>query len=172
MYSIEELNLSNVEDYAKINAQSWKESYKGIVNDEFLELVNTEDEINKNINRLKESLLDKDKKRFILKVDNEYVGVLCVRKSKYDKYKDYGELGALYLLNKVKGKGYGKILFNKAKKELIDMGYSNMVNGCLKDNPSNEFYKHMGGILIDKDIFKIPNQDIIENIYIYKNIKE
>ena len=159
MYSIEELNLSNVEDYAKINAQSWKESYKGIVNDEFLELVNTEDEINKNINRLKESLL-------------EYVGVLCVRKSKYDKYKDYGELGALYLLNKVKGKGYGKILFNKAKKELIDMGYSNMINGCLKDNPSNEFYKHMGGILIDTDIFKIPNQDIIENIYIYKNIKE
>ena len=172
MHNIEELNLSNVEDYAKVNALSWKESYKGIVNDEFLELVNTEDEINKNINRLKESLLDKDKKRFILKVDNEYVGVLCVRKSKYDKYQDYGEIGDLYLLNKVKHKGYGKILFNKAKQELIDMGYSNMINGCLKDNPSNEFYKHMGGILIDKDIFKIPNQDIIENIYIYKNIKE
>ena len=62
MYVIEGLNLSNIEDYARINALSWKESYKGIVNDDFLELINTKDEINKNINRLKESLYDKDKK--------------------------------------------------------------------------------------------------------------
>ena len=73
---------------------------------------------------------------------------------------------------KIKKQGYGKILFNKAKEELINMGYNNMIIGCLKDNPSNEFYKHMGGVLIDTSIFKIPNQDIIENIYIYKNIKE
>ena len=171
MYSIEELNLSNVEDYAKVNALSWKESYKGIVNDNFLELINTEEEINKNINRLKESLSSKDIKRFLLKVDDEYVGVVCTRKSKYDKFKDYGEIGALYLLDKVKKKGYGKILFNKAKEELINMDYNNMIIGCLKENPSNEFYKHMGGNIIDKSIFKIPNQELEENIYLYKNIK-
>ena len=33
---IEELNTNNVSDYVKINTKSWEETYKGIVNAEFL----------------------------------------------------------------------------------------------------------------------------------------
>ena len=32
-----------------------------------------------------------------------------------------------------------------------------VVVGCLKDNPSNEFYKHMGGKLVDNNILTLPN---------------
>ena len=46
-YIIEKMSLNNVEDYARVNSLAWKQSYKGIVNDDFLELINTEPEIQK-----------------------------------------------------------------------------------------------------------------------------
>ena len=109
-YVIEKLNLNNVEFYARVNAMAWKQSYKGIVDNDFLELINQEDEIGKAIQNLKEGLND-DSRRFLLKVDNEYVGILRVRKTKYEKYSSCGEIGALYLLDNVKTQRFRKNSF-------------------------------------------------------------
>ena len=79
-YIIEKLSIDNVEYYARVNALAWKQSYKGIVNDDFLELINTEPEIQKAISNLKEGLNDSSR-RFLLKYNDEYVGVLRVRKT-------------------------------------------------------------------------------------------
>lgn len=166
-YVIEDMNLDNVEQYARVNALSWKQSYNGIVNDDFLELMNTEEEIQKSISNLKDGLYD-DSKRFLLKHNNKYVGILRVRKTKYENYSQCGELGALYLLDSVKGKGYGKVLFEKAINELKNMGYDKMIIGCLSKNPSNEFYKHMGGKLVNISPLTLPNnQELLENLYYY-----
>lgn len=170
-YVIEELNVDNAYDYARVNTLAWLESYRGIVNDDFLEKINTEEEIIKTTERLKKGLDNKESKAFILKVNNNAVGVFSVGKSRNSKYPNYGELRSLYLLDEVKHKGYGKIVFDRALNELIDMGYNDIIIGCLEDNPSNEFYKYMGGKLIDTSEFIISNQTLIENIYCYENIK-
>ncbi len=163
-YVIEKMDLNNVEHYARVNALAWLQSYKGIVNDEFLKLINTEEEIQKAIINLKSD----DSRRFLLKYDNQYIGILRVRKTKYEKYSECGELGALYLLDNAKGKGFGKILFEKAIEELKNMGYKNMIIGCLKGNSSNQFYKHMGGKLVDSNPLTLPNgQELLENLYYY-----
>ncbi len=169
-YIIENMNEDNVEYYARVNALSWKQSYKGIVDDDFLELINTESEIQKSISNLKKGLTD-GSKRCLLKYNDEYVGILRVRETKYDKYRQCGELGALYLLDNVKGKGFGKILFNKAINELKSMGYNKMIIGCLSENPSNDFYKHMGGNFVDTNPLTLPNgQELCENLYYYDSI--
>ena len=166
-YKIEKLNIENIEYYARVNALAWKQSYEGIVNDDFLELINTELEIQKTITYLKEGLND-NSRRFLIKYNDEYVGLIRVRKTKYDKYSECGELGALYLLDSVKGKGLGKMLFNKAINELKNMNYNKMILGCLSENPSNEFYKHMGGKLVDTNSLTLPNgQKLKENLYFY-----
>ena len=100
--------------------------------------------------------------------NNEYVGVIRIRETKYDNYKDCGELGALYLLDNAKRKGLGKILFAKGKEELKKKDYKKMIIGCLSKNPSNDFYKHMGGKLVATNPLKLPNgQKLIENLYLY-----
>ena len=166
-YKIEKLNIENVEYYARVNALAWKQSYKGIVNDDFLELINTEPEIQKTIANLKKGLNDSSR-RFLIKYNDEYVGLIRVRKTKYNKYSECGELGALYLLDSVKGKGLGKILFNKAINELKNMNYNKMILGCLSENPSNDFYKHMGGKLVDTNLLILPNgQKLKEDLYYY-----
>lgn len=166
-YTIEKLNENNAEHYARVNALAWFQSYKGIINDKFLKLINTEEEIQKAITNLKNNLHD-NSKRFLLKVDNQYVGILRVRKTKYKKYSDYGELGALYLLDNAKKKGLGKVLFQKAVTELKKMGYKKMIVGCLSKNSTNQFYEHLGGKLLDTSPFILPNgENLMENLYSY-----
>ncbi len=166
-YVIERMDLNNVEHYARVNALAWLQSYKGIVDDKFLKLINTEEEIQKAVINLKSGLND-DSRRFLLKYDNQYIGILRVRKTKYEKYSECGELGALYLLDNAKGKGFGKILFEKAIEELKNIGYKNMIIGCLMENPSNQFYKHMRGKLVDTNPLTLPNgQELSENLYYY-----
>ncbi len=168
-YIIEEMNKVNAIEYAKINALSWFESYGGIVNQEFLNKINTNVEIEKVAAKLAEGIED-ESKRFLLQVDNKYVGLFRVRKTKYDGYSSYGELGALYLLNEFKSRGLGKIMFEYAKNELKKMGYTNMIVGCLEDNPSDNFYIHMGGKYEKKNPIIIGEQELNENLYLFNNI--
>lgn len=165
-YVIEKMDLNNAEYFAKVSSLAWFQSYKKIVDLEYLKKINTEEEIEKTVTNLIDRL--SDGKRFLLKYHDEYVGILRVRKTKYEKYNNCGELGALYLLDKVKGKGFGKILLNYAKEELKSMGYNSMIVGCLQGNKANNFYLHMGGKLIDTNPLTLPNnQELIENLYYF-----
>ena len=168
-YEFEIMSQDSAIEYAKINIKSWVESYKDIIDEDYLESINTLNEVEKMkaalINNLKDGSL-----RYLLKVNNEYVGIFRVRETKYEGFEDYGELGALYLLNKVKNNGYGKIMFDRAKRELSRMGYDKMIVGCLEENPSNYFYIHMGGIFVKKNAIRIGKQNLNENIYIFEGI--
>mgnify|MGYP002797145295 FL=1 len=170
-YNIEELNHDNVSDYVKVNTKAWQETYKGIVNDSFLELINTPKEINKSIDRKKKDINKAFDKSYLLKVNNNYIGVFRVCKSKDINYQDIGELQALYLLNEVKHMGYGRILFEKACDEVKKMGFNSMIVGCLALNTNaNNFYKHMGGVLVSSRDFTLPNQTLKENVYLFREI--
>lgn len=48
-YNIKEVDYSDIETYIRINCKSWKESYSGIVNDDFLNFINEEEQIQKSI---------------------------------------------------------------------------------------------------------------------------
>ena len=171
-YIIEELSIDNAHEYAYVNSRAWLESYKGIIGDEYLEKINTDESIKTFTEKLKGYVVNDPDHFFLLREEGKPEGVLCVRKSKYEDYQDCGELGAIYLLDEVKGKGYGKVLFEYAKEELKKMGYDKMVNGCIDGNPSNEFYKHMGGKLVKQIPFVVKNygQELTENVYYYDKI--
>ena len=166
-YEFEELNVDNVNFYVKVNSLAWKQTYKGIVDDYFLELINTKEEINKSIERMKNNINKPLYKAFLLKVNDKYVGMFRVCKTD----KDMGELKSLYLLAEVKHKGYGKILFKRALEEVKKMGFNSMIVGCLSDNTNaNNFYKHMGGVFVSNRDFTILNQTLKENVYLFREI--
>ena len=67
-----------------------------------------------------------------------------------------------------KGNGYGRKLVEEAIKKLKQLGCDKMIIACLKGNPSNEFYKHIGGKYLKDGVWKRLN--LPENIYYYENI--
>ncbi len=169
-YTIKEIEKEDLYDYMYVSTYSWIETYKEIMADEFLKKI--ENELNQNVERLKnefeQTKINKpDYKRFLLYVNGEPVGIAAICKSREEKYSNSGELCTLYLLNKAKKKGYGRILFEKAKSELGKMGFSDMVIYCLKDNKTTEFYEYMGGKLVFEKERNIGGKDLIENVYYY-----
>lgn len=64
-YKIEERSLDNLEDYIRVNALAWKETYQGIIDKDFLDLINREEEIKKAVDRQKDHLADEEQKKYI-----------------------------------------------------------------------------------------------------------
>ena len=54
--------------------------------------------------------------------------------------------------------------------ELKKLGCTKMIIGCLDGNPSNEYYKNIGGKFVKIRTFKLPNQELPENVYYYDSI--
>ena len=168
-YSIKEIEKKDIYDFMYVNTMSWTETYKGIIDDSFLEkIVN---ELDKNVER-QVNLFDQLKveipsyKRYIFYVDNEPVGVIGLGENR-EGDKDGGELYCIYLLKKAQKYGYGKIMYDYAKDRIKELGYKRMIVQCLKDNKTNEFYKHMGCVLVDSKPRKIGDKEYMENVYLH-----
>ena len=151
---------------ARIVTTAWNETYRSIVNDEFLDnlYLNEQERATNFYKKFDEAT----NHQYVLEINNEIVGFINVDVSDEREYNDCGKLYALYLINDYKGHGYGRKLFAMAIKELKNMGFTKMIVGCLAANPTNDFYKHMGGKLIKQRVFeklKLP-----ENVYLFEEI--
>lgn len=163
-YIIRRRTKEDISGIQKVVTTSWNETYKGIVPDWFLEeLKVNEDERIKNVY---DSFDENDNNQFVLIVDNEVVGFVNFGKTGDEEYQDCGEIFALYVISKYKGNGFGKKLVETAKNELKKMGFNKMLIACLKGNPSNEFYKHIGGVYVKDGLYK--RLQLKENVYYYE----
>ena len=165
-YIIRKKERRDCADVAHVVTVAWNETYKGIVPDDFLNnlYVNESERAINSYNKFNEE----DNHQFVLEVDNKVVGFVKVGTTDETDYENCGELHAMYIINGYKGYGYGKKLLEAGIKELKNMGFDKMVIGCLVGNPSNDFYKHIGGKYVKQRIFerlKLP-----ENVYFFEQI--
>lgn len=164
-YIIRKKELKDCEDWVNINISSWNDNLKGVVSDNLLKKfsLNKDERIKKEIKTFKQ-----DNYHYVLEENKKIVGILKLKESKRSDFIGYGEVQMLYLLTSAKGKGYGKALIKAAFLELNKMGFNKVVIGCLDGNPSNEFYKHIGGKKIKQEDWNIFDECYKENIYLYE----
>ncbi len=165
-YVIRKKERKDCADVAHVVTVAWNETYRGIVPDEFLDNLYTNEE-----ERAKNSFSnfnEKENHQFVLEVDDKVVGFINVGSSDETDYENCGEIHAVYIINGYKGHGYGKKLIDAGIQELKSMNFDKMVIGCLDGNPSNEFYKHLGGKFIKTRIFE--KLQLPENVYYFEKI--
>lgn len=162
--NIRKKQLKDCQVWVDINIKSWNENLKGIVSDRILKIIteNRDSRIEKDINNFKT-----DDWNYVLEENNCVIGIMKIKPSNRIGYEECGEVQVLYLHTNEMGKGYGKFLMNKAFEILRNKGYKRVVIGCLVGNPSNEFYKHIGGKFIKQEQFKIFDEHYVENVYEY-----
>lgn len=165
-YVIRRRTKDDCKSIAHIVTVSWNETYKGIVPDEELKALN-ENETQRAMNSYND-FDENDNNQFVLEIENSVVGFVNFGATDDKDFINCGEIFALYILPEYKGRGYGKRLVEEAKKELKRLGFDKMIISCLKGNPSNDFYKHIGGAYIKDGKYKRLNLD--ENVYLYENI--
>ena len=164
-YIIRKKELKDCEDWINVNISSWNDNLKGIVSDKLLEKIafNKEERIKK-----EKEIFKQDDNHYVLEENNKIVGILKIKKSDRNDFKLYGEVQVLYLLSSAKGKEYGKALIDVAFSKLKEKGFDRVVIGCLDGNPSNDFYKHLGGKFIKQEDWNIFDECYKENIYLYE----
>lgn len=153
-------------DIAHVITVAWNETYKGIVPDDFLQGLYSNEE--QRAKKLFDKFDENNNYQFVLEIDNKVVGFVCVGATDEKEYENCGELHKLYIIKKYKGKGYGRKLFEAGIEELKSMGYDKMIIGCLKGNPSNEFYKHLGGEYVKQRVYR--RLQLLENVYYFESI--
>lgn len=166
MVTVRRKKIEDCADFEHVMTVSWNESYKGILSEELLNgLIFSEK------NRTERSIREFDinnNHQFVLDDNGTVVGFVIVGPSNVIEYDRCGEIYALYIINAYKGNGYGKKLVEAGKKELKEMGFNRMVIGCFEKNPSNDFYKHLGGSFFKKrfrDFFECD-----ENLYFFDSL--
>ena len=161
--NIRKATISDAENIAKINISSWQKTYKNIFPKEFLDGLSDEESEKNTILRMQENIKN-DNNYLVAELNNEVVGFCKIGKSTKENYEDCGEIIALYVKNEKVKKGIGKQLFI-ASNNLLKETYENNIVSCIRENPSNNFYKKMGCVFVEKCDFNLKGNIYKENLY-------
>ena len=163
-YNIRKMTKEDCREAAHVITIAWNETYKSIVPDDFLNSLyqNEEERAINSYNRWDDS----GNHQFVLEVDNKIVGYMNVGITDDVGYDNCGEIHAIYIINGYKGYGFGKKLVEAGISELKNMNCDKMLIGCLVGNPTNEFYKRIGGKFIKQRIFE--KLQLTENVYYFE----
>lgn len=157
---IRNIKKDDIPEVVDIQINSWKASYKGIIDDKYLESMNREEKIRKREQ-------DYTQDGFIVAELNGKIVGFCRYLDK--KLKDIDcEIKALYVKPELKHKGIGTKMFNYVKQEFKSRNKKKMIICCLKENfPSRIFYEKMGGKIIEETTITIGDKDYKEVCFCY-----
>ncbi len=127
---------------AQVHIQSWQESYKGLVQQDYLDQLpaKLEDRIRMWTNALK------NPQRWAWVAENErgIVGFVLFGLPRDPDKDGFIEIGAIYLLASEKKKGIGLSLLSTGFKKMRELGYRKAYCWVLDTNPTIKFYERSG----------------------------
>ena len=113
-YIIRKKERNDCYSVANVVVKAWKETYRGLIPDDYLDSLNVQKISQHNY----EDFNEKDNHQFVLEVNNEIVGFVNVGSSEEKDYDNCGEIHALYIIKDYQKNGYGKLLIEAGIKEL------------------------------------------------------
>lgn len=130
------------DDIGYVHAMSWKEAYRRIVPEEFLDNFTPE----KRADAFRRTISSGCDESYIAYLNNKPMGMLVIGKSKDDYVNEnVGEIYAIYLLADYWGKYYGKQLMDFAISRLKELSYRKVALWVLEENKrARTFYEKYG----------------------------
>jgi GNAT superfamily N-acetyltransferase len=140
--------LADAPAIARIHVQSWQETYRGLVPDEYLDRMT----VTQRERGHERSLAYEDGTATFLALDPTPAGgavpvgfALCGRARGAPGW-NWGEIFALYLLDRAKGRGHGRALMAASSAWFAERGMSPFMLWALTANfRATGFYRHLGG---------------------------
>ena len=158
---------ADAEDIARIHHTAWQESYKGIVDQSYLDTLRYDDFLARRRRILNSPQTDSI--HLVAKCPQS-VGFCDAGISRTLGYK--GEIYAIYIANDYKQLGIGMMLMRKASEYFVQNDLFPFIIWVLADNtPARGFYEKLGGVAVQEKIEKIGDKNYREIAYgFYKPI--
>ena len=148
---------------AQISVDTWKDAYKGLIDDAILEGRKVDD---KRISSWEENIKNPDFTVLVCE-DNEILGYLWAGPAR-DEYGLKNEIYALYVRTSNQRQGIGSKLINKYKQTIKNEDFYLYM---IKNNKrASSFYEALGGSIYEKYNRKLSDQNHIieETCYVFK----
>lgn len=154
---------SDIPGIARVHVDAWRETYRGIVPDDYLAGLSYEKR-EQNWQRVLSS--KGDRADFVAEDPGHgIVGFASATGDPELKGTQPAELRAIYVLQSHKRMGIGGRLVSAVAEKLGELGYRPMVVWVLKDNPSCGFYEALGGKLLGSKGIDIGSANLVELQY-------
>lgn len=148
---------------SRIYEESWRFAYKGIIPQDYLDSI-PKGQWSASADKPNISTL-------IVTEDGEMVGTASFCPSRFEDMAGWGEIVSIYLLPGFMGKGYGKMLFAEAVRELEETGFRDIFLWVLEENTNaRRFYEKQGFVPSGKHLDdNIGGKPLREIQYVRKN---
>ncbi|WP_211318581.1 GNAT family N-acetyltransferase [Falsibacillus pallidus] len=163
---IRKARLEDAEQIAEVHVESWRQSYKGIVNEPYLQSLKVEPRF-----KLWSQVLQNDHSVYVAQADGIVSGFASFGKERSGEFGIDGELYAIYLLDSIKRKGAGTDLLSVGVEDLLQRGFQSMNVWVLKENPSIKFYESFNPIKLGEEEIEIGGEKFVEVCYGWNNLK-
>ncbi|WP_409274541.1 GNAT family N-acetyltransferase [Neobacillus sp. SCS-31] len=150
--TIRKATVEDAEAIAKVHVASWQTTYKGIMDEGFLQRLSVEKRKELWLNNIprEENIV------LVAELDSEIVGFADGSPVKEGEYPGYdGDVTSIYFYEKHQGKGFGKKLLNKLLDEFRQQGFTSAIVKVLEDNAACKFYEALGARRIDENIIEV-----------------
>lgn len=137
-------DVADAAGIARVQVGSWRESYRGVVAQAWLDSLSVERRTEVFRNRLGEQR-DDFYELLVAECGGEIVGICDVGEPRAAEFGCAGELYMIYLLKSHQRRGIGRRLFRSALELLVTDGRNSMYLECLAQNPYRGFYDQLGG---------------------------
>ncbi|MDB5570813.1 MAG: family N-acetyltransferase [Hyphomicrobiales bacterium] len=142
--TIRHASSSDADEIADVHDAAWRSAYRGIIPGRELERM-----IARRGPAWWRSAIARRSGLLVLEFDECIVGYVSYGKNRLPAIPFGGEIFELYLLPECQGVGFGRRLFNAARRDLVAHGYAGSVVWALADNqPALDFYTRLGGVEI------------------------
>jgi ribosomal protein S18 acetylase RimI-like enzyme len=127
---------------ARVHVDTWREAYRGIVPDAYLESLS----LDKRESIWRVAIADGTPELWVVDSGSEITGWAAFGPSRdIDAARSAGELEAIYVMPSSWGKGLGQSLWQVARRRLVQRGFLSATLWVLKDNlRATRFYRAAG----------------------------
>ncbi|MBQ3408203.1 MAG: GNAT family N-acetyltransferase [Clostridia bacterium] len=159
-FIIRQVEEDDLKEVAELCVKDWKYAYKGFIDDEYLDNLDTNEKYERMKSNYKEG-------HFIVAESNGRIVGFCRYSDDYidnpdDDEKDC-ELNVLYVNWEDRGNGIGSALVDFVKNYFRSIGRKKMLIWCFKENEKGRrFYEKMGGKIFGQKIVDKNGQKLEE----------
>ncbi|HEU4742608.1 MAG TPA: GNAT family N-acetyltransferase [Meiothermus sp.] len=155
---------------ARVHVDSWRETYLGIVPEDFLASLSYE----RREQMWRSGLENPDWQGALLVAEEPTGGIVgfVVGGPPQEPDGEFAcELWAIYLLRAYQGRGIGRQLFQRFVQEMVRRGHTSMLLWVLAENPTTRFYQRMGGVKVGEKEIELSGKKLLEWAYGWRNLK-
>ncbi|TFD99804.1 GNAT family N-acetyltransferase [Jeotgalibacillus salarius] len=166
--NIRKATIKDAAGIAKVQVDTWKTTYKGMVPDEYLDHMSYSRR-----EEMWEKIIGNGQVVYVAEDNDEIVGFANGGPERSNKYSGFdGELFAIYILEAYQRQGLGKKLMAPLVEEMKTQGLKSMIVCVLEKNDSKLFYEVLGAEKIDTVKINFGGKDLKEAVYGWKDLEQ